>query len=134
VAADLNSPAYYYLIAFNPPGTKEGLEQLCLPADAEGTGARGTRPDKQAKVRYPPDDGLFRVETAGLQAFVLAASTKPLPTYDEWREKAGDIPWAGVKDGGAFGWRLDGAEFVRFPKERGEVVGTARKPLVELRD
>jgi hypothetical protein len=135
VSADLSTPAYYYLIALNPPGTKEGLEQLCLPANTKGEGARDVRPKERAEVRYPSEGGLFAVDTAGLQVFVLAVSTQPLPTYDEWRrDKARDLPWAGVKEAGEFRWHSDGGEFVRAPQDRGQVLGGAPKPLVELRD
>jgi hypothetical protein len=134
VAAELSTPAYYYLIAFNPPETKEGLEQLCLPVNAKGESAKDVPPEKRAEVRYPSEGGLFAVETAGLQVFVLAVSTKPLPRYDEWRDKARDLPWKGVKDGGEFRWHSDGGEFVRAPKDRGQIIGGAPKPLLELRD
>jgi hypothetical protein len=115
IAADLTAPAYYYLIAFNPKESEAGTVQLCQPEDAEGKGAEGVRPGRLTEVRYSQ---YFIPDAAGLQAFVLAASTKPLPPFKEW---SGEIPWKGSKDGGAGTWHFDGREFIRLPQERGRV-------------
>jgi hypothetical protein len=131
VAAELSTPAYYYLIAFNPEGSKAGTEQLCQPDDEAGEGTTGARPQRRAAVRYPRNDGLFAVDAVGLQVFVLAASTKPLPPYQEWRAGAGAIPWTGLRDGGTWSWHFDGRELKRLGGERGDVKG-APKPLQEL--
>jgi tRNA A-37 threonylcarbamoyl transferase component Bud32 len=132
VSAELSVPAYYYLIAFNPDGT----EQLCHPEDAEGQGAGAVRPDARAEVRYPQDQHVFVLDAAGLQAFVLAASTKPLPPYDEWRSRAGEIPWEAVQEGGSWRWHFDGSRFIRYPQERGriETREAAPEPLRKLGD
>ena len=137
VAAGLTTPAYYYLIAFNPEGSAAGLEQLCQPEGKDGDGSKTTRPEKRAEVKYPRDDGLFAVDAAGLQVFVLAASTKPLPPYGEWRARTGAIPWTGVNDGGDSCWHFDGREYTRFRlKGRGRLEPRegAPKPLRELCD
>jgi len=62
---------------------------------------------------------------------VLAASTKPLPPFKNWQSRAGQPPWEGVKDGGAWRWHLDGGEFRRFPEHRGrlEPKGDVPEPL-----
>jgi tRNA A-37 threonylcarbamoyl transferase component Bud32 len=117
VAAELSAPAYWYLIAFNPDG--EG--QLCLPEDTKGRGAPDARPDRGTNVRYPGEDSTFVLDAKGLQVFVLAASTKPLPPYKEWRDGAREIPWKANRDGGAWRWLFDGQKFKRFPEERGRV-------------
>jgi serine/threonine protein kinase len=118
VAAELSVPAYYYLIAFNP----DGQDQLCYPEDAEGRGAPTAVPEAQTVVRYPQEDSrVFVLDASGLQVFVLAASTKPLPPYAEWRSKVGAIPWKAVQEGGIWRWQFDGREFKRLPLERGRI-------------
>jgi hypothetical protein len=121
ISADLNAPGYAYLIAFNPHGSKEA-EQLCYPEDElGGVGAATTAPEAKSKIQYPRPMYTFQVEPAGLQAFVLAASSKPLPPYQEWRAKVDSIPWQPEKDV-AFGrWYFDGKSFARFPRDRGRV-------------
>src|SRR5262249_17751860 len=104
-------------IAFNPDGTV----QLCYPEGGDGKGAPAARPDAADEVRYPRDKKVFVLDSAGLQAFVLAASTKPLPAYDEWRSPGEDHPWAAVREGGAWRWHFDGREFTRYPRDRGRV-------------
>jgi hypothetical protein len=127
IAAELSSPAYHYLIAFNP----DGEDQLCLPEDSKGRGAPDVRPDRRADVRYPGKESTFVLDAKGLQAFVLAASSKPLPPYKEWRDGAREIPWKANKvspglqlprrqrDG--WRWHFDGREFTHFPEDRGKI-------------
>jgi hypothetical protein len=131
IHADFTVPAYYYLIAFNPAASKAGIEQLCQPDDETGEGALAARPEPKSTVRFPRDGSLFKVDSPGLQAFVLVASSKPLPPYKEWRAKAGEIPWTGTRDGGTWRWQFDGREFTRLPQERGSIEG-APKPLRDL--
>ena len=100
VMAGLSRPAYYYLIAFNPQGSEAGLEQLCQPEGENERTAKVARPSLQTEVQYPRGSKGFQVDAVGLQALVLAAATRPLPPYKEWRARAGEIPWDGIKDGG----------------------------------
>jgi hypothetical protein len=115
IAADLTAPAYYYLIAFNPKGSEAGTMQLCQPEDADGRALEEVRPEQLTEVRYSQ---YFIPDAVGLQAIVLAASTKLLPPFKEWRA---EVPWEGVKDGGAWTWHFDGREFIRLPQDRGKV-------------
>jgi hypothetical protein len=131
VEATFSAPAYYYLIAFNPAASPAGIEQLCQPDDEAGFGAPAAVPEPKSAVRFPRDGSQFKLDAPGLQAFVLVGSSKPLPTYKEWRARAGEIPWAGTRDGGAWRWQFDGREFTRLPQERGSIEG-APKPLREL--
>jgi serine/threonine protein kinase len=133
LTADFNKSAHYYLIAFNPTESKDEVEQLCSPEGATEKDARVLKPVWLRELRYPHDDAVFKVDAVGLQVFVLAASTKPLPPYQEWRAKVGDIPWTVVKDGIKFRWHSDGTEFTHYPRTRGPVIG-APKALSELRD
>jgi hypothetical protein len=64
---------------------------------------------------------------------VLAASTRPLPPYKEWRSRAGTVPWQGVKDGGSWRWHFNGRTFSRFPEERGKLEAKVPPPLDDLR-
>ena len=118
VSAELTVPAYYYLIAFNPKSSQAGIVQLCQPEGEDGQGADAVRPDQSMDVRYPHH---FVPDAVGLQVFVVAASTKPLPPFRVWRSEADPIPWDGGKDGGAWRWHFDGREFTRFPVDRGRV-------------
>ncbi len=128
VRGKLTAPAYYYLIAFNPDGSADGSEQLCQPEGEDQSTAERTRPDPRAEVQYPRGLNGFKLDAVGLQAFVLAASTKPLPPYREWRKRAGTIPWVGVKDGGSYRWHFDGRDLARYPRERGQVVTLQGEP------
>jgi serine/threonine protein kinase len=122
VSAHLSAPGYAYLIAFNPRGAKE-VEQLCYPEDElGGVGAPTIRPEPKTQIQYPRATYIFQVEPIGLQAFVLAASSKPLPPYQEWRANAGKIPWPTDKVEIGFGrWFFDGKSFARIPRDRGRV-------------
>jgi hypothetical protein len=117
VVAKFSAPAYCYLIAFNP----DGEDQLCLPQDADGNGAPKTPPDARAEVRYPREKHVFVLDVKGLQVFVLVASKNPLPPYEVWRKRAGDIPWKGMRYDGPWRWHFAGGEFTRLPQVRGRV-------------
>src|SRR5262249_34857204 len=120
---------YCYLIAFNP----DGSEQLCHPAwDGDRPQeARAVKPEPVTEFRFFPDDkGEFALDAAGLQVFVLVASTRPLPPYAEWRSGAGQIPWKPVSHGGTWRWQFDGREFIRLPLERGKRAKREAAPQV----
>jgi serine/threonine protein kinase len=132
--AQLTTPAYYYLMAFNPHGTEDDLIQLCYPSDKTGQrGEPSALPDRRTNLQYPIGNFDFIVDAVGLQAFVLAASTKPLPPYAEWRKKAGKIPWMGPKVGGDWHGLFDGHGYTRYPLDRGRVEERGDVPLA-LRD
>jgi serine/threonine protein kinase len=116
VAVRLSTPAYCYLIAFNPDGT----EQLCYPEERDAERARAVPPARSADLRFPQQEtGYFGLDAVGLQAFVLVASTRPLPPYADWRSQIGPIPWQSARAAGV--WRFDGQEVVQLPRERGTV-------------
>src|SRR5262249_40342587 len=92
VTARFAAPTYCFLIALNPDGT----EHLCHPAFDGNTPdvARAVPPPAVTDMRFFPDDkGVFALDSAGLQVFVLLASTRPLPPYAQWRDRAGPIAW-----------------------------------------
>jgi hypothetical protein len=107
----LSAPAYCYLVAFNP----DGKEQLCYPEAATEGEARAAVPPKVAELRFPGAGSKFVLDQAGLQAFVLVASSRPLPAYAEWRAGAGAPPWA-KPDPREWGgvWRFDGADWAEL--------------------
>jgi hypothetical protein len=116
VEVNLSVPAYCYLIAFNP----DGADQLCHPEDTEHAERAKTKPPAQiVNLHYPQKEGrYFGLDAAGLQAFVLVASTQPLPPYEQWRSQIAPFPWRPpAKATGV--WQFDGQEIVRLPRERG---------------
>ncbi len=88
VRAELSEPAYSYLISFRPDGTDE----LCDPDD------ENTSPPRKQQPLYPPpgkSDERYRLsEGAGLCAFALAVSRRPLLPYRDWKQQHGAMPWA----------------------------------------
>ncbi|HSQ58805.1 MAG TPA: protein kinase, partial [Gemmata sp.] len=106
----LSAPAYCYLIAFNP----DGKDQLCYPEAESEQEARGAIPHVLGEVRFPADSSkYFVLDQAGIQAFVVIASSRPLPAYREWLSLAGAAPWPKQSDRGDPGgvWRYDGASW-----------------------
>jgi serine/threonine protein kinase len=74
VSAELDAPAYCYLIALNP----DGKVQLCLPPnDSEP-------PGQAAEIRFEESTYFPLTDGPGLQAFVVLASPRPLPAYAQW--------------------------------------------------
>jgi hypothetical protein len=130
ITAALSSPVYCYLLAFNP----DGDVQLCLPDDASGHGAAKTAPEKRSAIRFPRQEYGFVLDRKGLQAFVLAASDKPLPPFSDWQREAGAIPWKAISHGGGERWQFDGRELTRLTLERGriELREGAPEPFREL--
>jgi serine/threonine protein kinase len=110
VHAELSDPGHCYLIAFNP----DGKEQLCYPSQATAV------PPAAAEVDYPASKSRYfsLTDGVGLQAFVLLASRKPLPSYQEWRALAGAPPWQSVKAEGV--WRFDGHQLDLIGLQRGQ--------------
>jgi hypothetical protein len=121
----LDREAYCYLIAFNP----DGKDQLCYPSDSK------SEPAKVSKFEYPENSGLAfgLTDGVGLQAFALLVSNEPLPSYDQWRARAGAPKWKEkIPAGGA--WRFDGKEIVPPIVTRGDVRPLSSGPPKELED
>jgi predicted Ser/Thr protein kinase len=116
VQAQLSMPAYCFLIALNP----NGKDQLCYPK------APRIAPFVASTIDYPsdPGKGFGLTDGVGLQAFVLIASTKPLPSYAEWSQAQENLPWRPAET--EMVWRYDGRNF-EGEKERGDV-----RPLADL--
>ncbi len=118
VSAELSAPAYCYLIAFRPDGT----EELCFPENEDEP------PPLTDRARYPSVTSgvLYGLnEGAGLHAFVLVASSKPLPAYAEWQRQRRASPWQKSEAQVGVVWRLlDGvtlrAHTAADPEARGK--------------
>jgi serine/threonine protein kinase len=110
VRAEFNAPAYCYLIALNPDGTV----QFCPPGD------EGKPPRTQTELTYPTGETVFGLtDGVGLQAFVLLASRRPLPSYREWKSRHGAAPW-GTAPSAEGVWQFDGKSFEPLSQSRGQ--------------
>ena len=120
VEATFDRPAYCYLVALNP----DGAIQICSPEDET------TPPTASAELRFPTDPSAYfgLTDGAGTQAFVLLASGKPAPSFQEWKARVGEIPWSASATAGV--WEFDGKTSKRLPDTR----GTIRKRLPKAID
>jgi serine/threonine protein kinase len=121
VQARFSQPCYCYLIAFNP----DGNPQPCSPANPFEA------PKLLQELEYPSEPSnyfpLNDNPNGGLQVFVLAASPRPLESYDAWTRRVGVPPWRHVREVGT--WRFDGEAFELLKVARGAVQVRGRLPL-----
>jgi hypothetical protein len=101
VEVELSGPAYAYLLALNPAEKPADLVQLCPRGDED------KRPGPRQKWRYPDPNFYQLNDGAGLQAFVVLASRRPLPPYAEWQRQAPAPPWKRVAATAGFVWKGD---------------------------
>jgi hypothetical protein len=114
VHVELTRPAHVLLIALNP----DGKDQLCAQT-GDDTSATPTR-----ELEYPEDRGrVFGLtDGAGLQAFVVVASERPLPAYAEWKGHIpGGLAWSPVEQEGF--WTYDATASADIPRIRGRLRG-----------
>jgi serine/threonine protein kinase len=106
IQARLSRTAYCYLIALNP----DGSTQPCYPKDP------AIEPSSTPAIDYPSDPAkVFSLtDGVGVQAFVLVASTNPLPSFARWSKALGGLPWKPAQ--AQLVWRYDG---LNFENERG---------------
>ncbi len=138
VQAEFSEPAYCYVIGLNT----DGNEQLLWPRNEKEPDAR-VAPPLLARVQTPPGEGqrqgavpLNDDVRGGLQAFVVAASRRPLPAYEDWKRGRLAIPWARLVPVAGV-WRSDGATLDPVQqggvRERGkEVELEGQPPLLQL--
>jgi hypothetical protein len=147
IEVELWRPGHCYLIAFNA----DGKEQLLWPCDEEHLPHRpdATRaPPERSRLQYPPPPRVGRAGEAaepngfrlndnkagGMQAFLVAASRRPLPPYQKWARQRGRPPWqhqppAGGVWGATLGWQDDSVRL------RGDIVAlVGQPPLARLCD
>jgi serine/threonine protein kinase len=115
VQADFQAPLHCYLIAYNP----DGKEQLLWPRRPDGKGDEDKAPQALANLRYPPGTESYYTmnDGVGMQAFVLVASSKPLPAFKDWKKHTGAAPWRAFQAKGI--WQYDGQGFALLPRMRG---------------
>jgi serine/threonine-protein kinase len=133
VRGELSVPAYCYLIAYRPDGTDE----VCFPEDAH------TPPPRTDRPGYPsvrPEVSYGLEEGAGLMAFALVVSRRPLPAYAAWRRQRGVCPWREAAGPPNVVWLYDGHQLLAATpdnpgglREKGRKRGDAG-PLPELLD
>jgi hypothetical protein len=131
VSATLSRPAYAYLIALNA----DGKDQLCLPAGGRSPGP----PRRELDFPEDPKDYFGLTDGAGVQAFVLVASDRPLPAYEAWKSQLpGGLAWSPPV--GDTLWTYDGPPASDPARRRGRVRGeivrrqAAPEALVSLCD
>jgi hypothetical protein len=121
VKAQLDPPAYAFLIAFRPDGIVEGI----LPDNEDQAPQR----KDSISAEYELNDG------AGLEVFAVVASSQPLPSFKVWRTRCGKVPWGKFDGFPGVVWRADGVEDVEdlYESGRGKPKGmTGRRAFKEL--
>jgi serine/threonine protein kinase len=108
IQARLSVPAYCYLIALNP----DGSIQPCYPEDLASVATR------RDSLEFPsnPFSGFGLTDGAGVQAFVLVASVRPLPPLEPLRRKLAKDRWLGCESDVV--WRYDGERWTFDPALR----------------
>jgi hypothetical protein len=133
VTAELSEAVYCYLVSLSP----DGRIHLCFPTD------ENTPPPARKQLTFPEP----RLEaerchdpSGGVQAFVLLASRRQLPSYAEWRKDLPPLTWQRLQLESAI-WRGNGEELLEVnPGDRTLVAvsdprGTAplRRVMEQLR-
>ncbi len=98
LTVELSREAYFYVIAFN----FDGKEQLLWPVDEQGKPSDETIPPLRQRLRYPTGETRVYLDDdakSGLQAYVIAASSNPLPSYAEWRAARSGANWKALPAG-----------------------------------
>jgi hypothetical protein len=98
LTVELSEPGYFYLIGFN----FDGKEELLWPVDAQGDPSDRVAPPRQARLHYPPGGRRLYLEdpaNSGLQAYAVAASSRPLPPYAQWQKQRGGVSWKALPAG-----------------------------------
>jgi hypothetical protein len=108
VRAQVNPPAYAYLIAFRPDGVVEGI----FPESED----QAPQSKHSLSAEYELNDD------AGLEVFAVIASSQPLSSFKEWRTHCGKFPWSKLDASPGIVWRADGVEDVEdlFDSSRGK--------------
>jgi hypothetical protein len=126
VQADLDPPAYCYLIAFDP----DGRFRLADPPEAT------VSPTRCSEFRYiarmDSSRGASQPHGAGLQAWLLVAARDPLPPFADW-SAARLLPWRSVQAEGV--WQFDGRSIERLRPGRRRVLQRtfeSPRPFVRL--
>jgi predicted Ser/Thr protein kinase len=122
VEAVLSEPAFCFLVAFNPDGSR----QLCYPPNAQGKADETVRPARADVIRYPKRETSYfpLSDGRGQQVLVLFAFRAQPPPFAEWAPRLKDAPWAAARQGGI--WAFDGDDVRPLYAHRGQE--TDRRP------
>jgi serine/threonine protein kinase len=114
IQAKFNAPAYSYLVALNP----DGSTQTCYPE------SHASNPPRGGSLEFPgdPSSGFGLTDGVGVQAFVLIASLRPLPSPEELRHKIQSLPWRPIES--EVVWRYDGERWTLDPDVRRGTIRT----------
>jgi hypothetical protein len=140
VKVKFSEPGYCYVIGFNT----DGKDQLLWPRNEQEPDPT-VAPPLLAGVQTPPPLAEGEKQRAvplnddrrgGMQAFVVAASRRKLPAYEEWKRGRPAVPWGHLAAVPGV-WRSDGTTLdpVRpgDVRERGkEVELEGQPPLLQL--
>ena len=127
LSARLSRPAYCFWLA----GLPNGNVDLCFPTDPDSPPPTTDRPTHP--VDWSDEETAFTLtDGAGLLAFGLIVSEKPLPSYNEWRKGLGNIPCGATSaredvKNAAQVWRHDGQSERAFSFAPGNVRGAVGK-------
>ncbi len=114
VRVTLSRPAFGYLIALNT----NGKDQLCRPVGSRSPDA----PRRELDFPEDPKDYFGLTDGAGVQAFVLVASDRPLPAYDAWKSQVPDgLAWSPPASDDV--WTFDDPPASDPARRRGQVRG-----------
>lgn len=107
LTVELSAPAYCFVIGFN----FDGIEQLLWPLDAEGKPSDQVAPPRVDRLHLPLGAHRLYLDDpakSGLQAYVVAASSRPLPPYSGWRAERQGVVWKPLPPGKT-AWQADAA-------------------------
>jgi serine/threonine protein kinase len=125
LTVELSVPGYFYLIGFN----FDGREQLLWPVDENGDPSDRIAPPKRERLRYPSGERRLYLDDearSGLQAYVVAASSRPLPPYGEWKRGRGEASWRALPAGKTV-WEADARGTYEVVKGLGADRGSIRE-------
>lgn len=99
VEVGFSEPRYAFLFALNP----DGDFQECFPNKDQ---ADSEQPQPTRDFDYPvdPTRGFNFSDGAGMQAFFLVTSTKPLGSLNKFRSTLGEVDWPPPSRAGAWVW------------------------------
>jgi hypothetical protein len=122
---DLSEPGYCYVIGF----TFEGKEQLLWPMDDEGVPSDSLAPPRSKELHLPPGEKRLYLDDdakSGLQMYVVAASSRELPPYAEWRRERKGVAWKQLPAGKTV-WEADAKGTYEVVKGLGADRGSIRE-------
>jgi hypothetical protein len=105
LTVELSAPAYCYVIGCNFDGTAT----LLWPVDWTGKPSEDVAPPEQRLLHYPAGEKRLYLDdkaASGLQAYVVAASRRPLPPYANWKAGRSGVNWRALPAGETV-WEAD---------------------------